>query len=127
MKKNSNTQTKLTTAYSIRDLNQSELNSLFFYFKEPIDNILDYLQTNEITSLDLDSSYQIASIVYSYSANNLDLIKFLSILLYLKFNNINSLKLSLFDELQLNSSELLIFETSDIDTGKLIEFGYYFK
>lgn len=115
-----------THSYNIQNLTQIKLSTLNSTFSNQINYLLNFYKSHKIKHLDLQTSYQITSTLLQTS--DLDLIKLLSLLTYLQFNNItNPINLtSLTNQLKFTSTNLILIDTIS-EIGEIIETNYYFK
>jgi len=115
-----------THSYNIQNLTQINLSTLNSIFSNQINYLLNFYKSHKIKHLDLQTSYQITSTLLQTS--DLDLIKLLSLLTYLQFNNITNPTnlISLTNQLQFTSTNLILIDTIS-EIGEIIETNYYFK
>lgn len=116
-----------THSYNIQNLTQSNLSTLNSTFSTQINYLLDFYKSHKIKHLDLPTSYQITLTLLKSS--NLNLLKLISLLTYLNFNNIKTTTNlnSLINQLQFTPNSELILIDSISEIGEIIETNYYFK
>ena len=115
-----------THSYNIQNLTQINLSTLNSTFSNQINYLLNFYKSHKIKHLNLQTSYQITLTLLNSS--NLDLIKLISLLTYLQFNNITNPTnlISLTNQLQFTSTNLILIDTIS-EIGEIIETNYYFK
>ena len=114
-------------SYNIQNLNQNILSTLNSIFSKQINYLLNFYKSHKIKQLDLQTSYQTTSTILQ--SQDLNLIKLLSLLTYLQFNNItnqNNLT-SLINQLQFPSNLKLILVDIISEFGEVVETHYQFK
>ena len=114
-------------SYNIQNLNQNILSTLNSIFSKQINYLLNFYKSHKIKQLDLQTSYQTTSTILQ--SQDLNLIKLLSLLTYLQFNNItnpNNLT-SLINQLQFPSNLKLILVDTISEFGEVVETRYQFK
>ena len=114
-------------SYNIQNLNQNILPTLNSIFSKQINYLLNFYKSHKIKQLNLQTSYQTTSTILQ--SQDLNLIKLLSLLTYLQFNNItnpNNLT-SLINQLQFPSNLKLILVDTISEFGEVIETRYQFK
>lgn len=114
-------------SYNIQNLNQNILSTLNSIFSKQINYLLNFYKSHKIKQLDLQTSYQTTSTILQ--SQDLNLIKLLSLLTYLQFNNItnpNNLT-SLINQLQFPSNLKLILRDTISEFGEVVETRYQFK
>lgn len=116
-----------THSYNIQNLTQINLSTLNSTFSNQINYLLNFYKSHKIKHLDLPTSYQITLTLLNSS--NLDLLKLISLLTYLNFNNIKTTTnlISLINQLQFTPNSQLILIDSISEIGEIIETNYYFK
>ena len=115
-----------THSYNIQNLTQLNLSTLNSTFSNQINYLLNFYKSHKIKHLNLQTSYQITLTLLNSS--NLDLLKLISLLTYLNFNNIKTTTnlISLINQLQFTSTNLILIDTIS-EIGEIIETNYYFK
>ena len=114
-------------SYNIQNLNQNILPTLNLIFSKQINYLLNFYKSHKIKQLNLQTSYQTTSTILQ--SQDLNLIKLLSLLTYLQFNNItnpNNLT-SLINQLQFPSNLKLILRDTISEFGEVVETRYQFK
>ena len=116
-----------THSYNIQNLTQLNLSTLNSTFSNQINYLLNFYKSHKIKPLNLQTSYQITLTLLNSS--NLDLLKLISLLTYLNFNNIKTTTnlISLINQLQFTPNSQLILIDSISEIGEIIETNYYFK
>lgn len=127
MSYNSNNISYSTHSYNIQNLTQLNLSTLNSTFSNQINYLLNFYKSHKIKHLNLQTSYQITLTLLNSS--NLDLLKLISLLTYLNFNNIKTTTnlISLINQLQFTPNSQLILIDSISEIGEIIETNYYFK
>ena len=127
MSYNSNNISYSTHSYNIQNLTQTNLSTLNSIFSNQINYLLNFYKSHKIKHLNLSTSYQITLTLLNSS--NLDLLKLISLLTYLNFNNIKTTTnlISLINQLQFTPNSQLILIDSISEIGEIIETNYYFK
>ena len=127
MSHNSNNISYSTHSYNIQNLTQTNLSTLNSIFSNQINYLLNFYKSHKIKHLNLSTSYQITLTLLNSS--NLDLLKLISLLTYLNFNNIKTTTnlISLINQLQFTPNSQLILIDSISEIGEIIETNYYFK
>ena len=127
MSYNSNNISYSTHSYNIQNLTQLNLSTLNSTFSNQINYLLNFYKSHKIKHLNLSTSYQITLTLLNSS--NLDLLKLISLLTYLNFNNIKTTTnlISLINQLQFTPNSQLILIDSISEIGEIIETNYYFK
>ena len=127
MSYNSNNISYSTHSYNIQNLTQINLSTLNSTFSNQINYLLNFYKSHKIKHLNLQTSYQITLTLLNSS--NLDLLKLISLLTYLNFNNIKTTTnlISLINQLQFTPNSQLILIDSISEIGEIIETNYYFK
>lgn len=116
-----------THSYNIQNLTQTNLSTLNSVFSNQINYLLNFYKSHKIKHLDLPTSYQITLTLLKSSS--LDLLKLISLLTYLNFNNIKTTTnlISLINQLQFTPNSQLILIDTISEIGDILEINYYFK
>ena len=109
--------------YKINSLSISNLYSLNNIFKTQINYLLDFYKAHKIKKLSLEDSYQLTLTLLR--SKDFELLKLISVLTYLKFNNSESELNSSISKLNFNkTSELVVLDIVD-DFGDITGFHFY--
>lgn len=116
-----------THSYNIQNLTQTNLSTLNSIFSNHINYLLNFYKSHNIKHLNLSTSYQ--TTLTLLNSSNLNLLKLISLLTYLNFNNIKTTTnlISLTNQLQFTPNLKLILIDTISEIGEIINTNYYFK